>query len=336
MFTNYRNMQDQLIKFFGKNFTEEERFRSYDFIEDYISENVTNWDNSPDTDTVSSDFFDEVKKLDNSQLAFLILHSGYIPEFYSHDSSQETLYSKLIEVLVCEWAIRIGFKDSFVQKQKSNKEDVTIKLDNDVIVCDAKSFRLGRSQGAPNVKDTIKKAAYASWLYQYGTPFEQKGGLITFPSLLDWKNSSEAYKYFTEGDPAIVFMFYEHCSFFLLQGLPPSTLISFMDNYRNVFPASSKSKSIYFEGFVQYVFKDSRKSFNEFMLFADQIIRERVTHTISKIDGFLAETKKSIEEKVKNTDIDKLQNLLIEAEFKNQCNQLMKQLVNIKKFRPHN
>ena len=127
----------------------------------------------------------------NDDFALLVMHSGYIPEFYLPDSSQETLYSKLIESLVCEWARRIGFTDSFLQTQKSNKEDVTIKRRNNVIVCDAKSFRLGRSQAAPNVKDTIKKQAYTTWLDQYNET--KVGGLVTFPSLHDWKKGSEAY-----------------------------------------------------------------------------------------------------------------------------------------------
>ncbi|MCP5170117.1 MAG: HindIII family type II restriction endonuclease [Hahellaceae bacterium] len=82
----------------------------------------------------------------------MIVHSGYIPESYEADSSAETLYSKLIETVVLEWSKRIGFKNSKLPTQKASMEDVSILDDHHVIVCDAKSFRLGRSQGAPNVK----------------------------------------------------------------------------------------------------------------------------------------------------------------------------------------
>ena len=36
--------------------------------------------------------------------------------------------------------------------------------DKNIIVSDTKSFRLSRSQSAPNVKDTIKLADYEKWL----------------------------------------------------------------------------------------------------------------------------------------------------------------------------
>ena len=141
------------------NYTSSQLNNSFDFLENFIKENVKRWDVAPNTTIVESSFSKVIQKMDNNEFCLLLLHTGYIPEFYLPDSSQETLYSKLIESIVCEWAKRIGFKDSYLQTQKSNKEDVTIKDGYSVIVCDAKSFRLGRSQAAPNVKDTIKKQA---------------------------------------------------------------------------------------------------------------------------------------------------------------------------------
>ena len=172
------------------NYTSSQLNNSFDFLENFIKENVKRWDVAPNTTIVESSFSKVIQKMDNNEFCLLLLHTGYIPEFYLPDSSQETLYSKLIESIVCEWAKRIGFKDSYLQTQKSNKEDVTIKDGYSVIVCDAKSFRLGRSQAAPNVKDTIKKQAYTTWLGQYSC--NKIGGLVTFPSLHDWKKGSEA------------------------------------------------------------------------------------------------------------------------------------------------
>ena len=68
----------------------------------------------------------------------------------------------------------MGLNSRFV-KPKSGYEDVTIFLDNNAIVCDAKSFRLGRSQKAPNVKDFIKLQDIRHWLSRYD---KKIGGLL--------------------------------------------------------------------------------------------------------------------------------------------------------------
>ena len=96
--------------------TEENRKLSYDYIETFITKNVVDWSVAPNTDLIESLFSAEIGAMSKKEFAFLVFHSGYIPEFYPHDSSQETLYSKLIESLVCEWAKRIGFTNSYLQK----------------------------------------------------------------------------------------------------------------------------------------------------------------------------------------------------------------------------
>lgn len=319
---------------FGADLNNDARKKSYDFIEDFISENVKDWRKAPDTDALESSFSEKIKKLDNTNLAFLICHSGYIPEFYEHDSSQETLYSKLIESLVCEWAKRVGFTGSFLQKQKSNKEDVTIKKDNKVIVCDAKSFRLGRSQAAPNVKDTIKKAAYESWLDQYDEE-NRIGGLVTFPSLHDWQKGSEAYKYFTEGNPAIMLLFYEQMSFMLLHEYTAEDIISFITDYTKIFPKSSEKKEVYANGLHSRLFDKKKDEYNKFCDLFSSIIKEKVSHTIERIDSHLSESKSSIENEIEKMDAKAIKQIAIDASFHKSCNQLIKQKDNILKFRPH-
>ncbi|MCU0446451.1 MAG: HindIII family type II restriction endonuclease [Microscillaceae bacterium] len=231
-------MKDSFLRFFDKDFSQTERIASYDYLENYISDTVNDWTTAPDTERIALDFAQKIGSLDKNDFAFLLCHAGYIPEFYEHDSSQETLYSKLIEILVCEWAKRVGFKDSSTQKQKASKEDITIQIDNTIIVCDAKSFRLGRSQAAPNVKDTIKKADYEKWQNSYlAEPnesygvFDTIGGLITFPSLHNWKGSSDAYLYATDKHKPIVIIFYEHLAFYYLQGYQQQNLIEILNNY---------------------------------------------------------------------------------------------------------
>jgi len=142
----------------------------------------------PTPDTVKN-FQKYLQDLSDEELAEILSVAGYIPDFYAPDGAEETLFSKLVEVLVGEWAKRIGFLESFLQTAKSSVEDVTIKDKEHVIVCDAKSFRLSRSQASPNVKDVIKEGDYRKWLGNHKDR-EKLGGLITFPSMHDnWSNS---------------------------------------------------------------------------------------------------------------------------------------------------
>lgn len=92
---------------------------------------------------------------DDEKFCKLLSCAGFIPDFYPNDSSEETLFSKLTKVLVAEWADRMGFESNIV-KTKSGYEDINFSIGEKTVVCDAKSFRLGRSQQAPNVKDFLK------------------------------------------------------------------------------------------------------------------------------------------------------------------------------------
>ena len=237
-------MKDDIKSLFDIELSEAQRSESYRFIERFIEENVTDWSSPPNTDAIVKLFWDKLKTLSKGEFAFLLCHSGYIPEFYGHDSSQETLYSKLVEVLVCEWALRLGFDNSIIQTQKASKEDVTIKKDDKVIVSDAKSFRLGRSQGAPNVKDVIKKADYKKWLEHYEEG-ERAGGLLPFPSLHTWSRGSDVFSYCSDHSEPIMFLYYHHLAFMLLQDIGATTVLDILENYEDVFPTTVKNRSNY-------------------------------------------------------------------------------------------
>jgi hypothetical protein len=335
-------MTDKMIKYFGKDFTKDQRIQSYNFIENYISDKVQQWETAPETDKIAADFANILSKMDNMDFSFLLCHSGYIPEFYEHDSSQETLYSKLIEVLICEWAKRVGFKDSAIQKQKASKEDITIQLDNIVIVCDAKSYRLGRSQAAPNVKDTIKKADYEKWQdwwadtephVTYGK-LTSIGGLITFPSLHRWKGSSDAYLYASDKEKPIIILFYEHLAFYLIKKYNQNGLIGIFRDYNEIFPAPSKDQTKYFTSLLRFLFSENWTDFEEYMGIFAFIIKEKVLNTIERISEYLSTSKERIIAEIEAIPVEKLKGYLIESRFENECGQIIKQLENIKKFRP--
>lgn len=312
-------------------YTDEQLILSFDFLENFISTNVSNWDVAPNTTALEQLFSREISRFSNDDFALLLMHTGYIPEIYLPDSSQETLYSKLIESITCEWAKRIGFVDSYLQTQKSNKEDVTIKLGNNVIVCDAKSFRLGRSQAAPNVKDTIKKQAYTTWLEQY--PANQRiGGLVSFPSLHDWQKVSEAYIYFTSDNPPVMFVFYEQMAFMLLNNIKANDIIDFLQSYNKIYPSASKDKTVYWKGFFKFFIANTEeyKNFNNAFL---SIITKKVNYATRKLNDILAAAKSKISNDVDQMSHDELKQMAITAKYNELYGDLERQRDNIIRFR---
>ena len=322
------------------NFTKDYRIASYDYIENFISEKVpdwSKWNNEIGTDEIADAFATKISEMGNKDFEFLTLHCGYIPDYYGKDSSQETLYSKLVEVLVCEWAKRVGFAQSYVQKQKSNKEDITIQLDDYVIVCDAKSFRLGRSQAAPNVKDTIKKQAYSTWLSAYNDK-TQVGGLTTFPSLHDWKKGGEAYMYYTEGNPSIMILFYEFMSFMLHKQISAERLIECLNSYSQIFPHASRDKQVYWDGIVNFfcVTMDEKREFVMYQKEVQKYVVEKSTHSLNKIQELINNAKAEVEKKLSTKSQQEILEIAKTALVDNQCRELYDQVKNIKQFRPYN
>lgn len=323
---------NNISTFFGQEFIEENsRTSYYHFIEDYISKHVPSWDSPPATDIIANNFFKTLKKLNNKQFSFLLCTSGYIPEYYPHDSSQETLYTKLIEVLVCEWALRIGFTESYIQKQKGSKEDVTLVRNGMFVVCDAKSYRLGRSQAAPNVKDTIKKSDFQKWLSEY--PEESRlGGLITFPILHAWKKSSDAYLYCTDKHDPITLLFYHQLAFILLNSQASEKFFTIFSNYNRLFPSPSKDQSRYFRTVNDYLFGEA-PSWHNFDLLSDKLHQERVKKTIKRCEEHLKISLSDITKIAKSIPIEDLMSEYISTRYEGDNKEVIRQIENIKKFR---
>ncbi len=90
---------------------------------------------------------------------------GAIPETYSHDSSEEKLYSKYTDVVIHEAYSYTGF-NSLVLQKRADVADVECVSDNFSFVADAKAFRLSRT--AKNQKD-FKVQAMDGW--KHGKPY---------------------------------------------------------------------------------------------------------------------------------------------------------------------
>lgn len=327
----------EIEKWFGSQFLDEKvRLESYDLLEAFIQEGRHKWKGSAPTERIAKEFDEVIEKMDDASFAFLLCHTGYIPETYEHDSSEETLFSKLVEILVGSWAKRVGFTATTLPTAKSSVEDVTISDGVNLIVCDAKTFRLGRSQKAPNVKDALKQGDILKWLERH--PKEQRlGGLVTFPSQHDWSSGSDVYQYLTDKSSPITLLFYEHLSLMLRVGEAKDHMVSYFKNHGDLFPKTIGKKERNREAYFLILHRElvSRNSddWRGFYPAADFIIRERVTHAIRSLKSHLGEIGDEVKADVAAMAEEDLRKELIQARTALRCERLIRQIDNIARFR---
>ncbi len=84
---------------------------------------------------------------------------GAVPEQYGHDSSEEKLYSKYTDAVVCEALSAIGLRSTMISA-RADAADVQARGRGYSLVADAKAFRLSRT--AKNQKD-FKIQAMDGW-----------------------------------------------------------------------------------------------------------------------------------------------------------------------------
>lgn len=118
-----------------------------------------------DTGRLENELADEIKKQGMQSLLDHIRLCGDIPESYNHDSSEEKLYSKYTDSLLCESFKAIGLK-SLVLTERADAADVEAFAKGYSFVADAKAFRLSRT--AKNQKD-FKVQAMDGW--KRGKPY---------------------------------------------------------------------------------------------------------------------------------------------------------------------
>ena len=122
-------------------------------------------DFSGDFDRLEKELNQDIKKDGIDALLDHLRLSGDIPEQYSHDSSEEKLYSKYTDALLCETFKFLGFR-SVVLTERADAADVDAFAKGYSFVADAKTFRLSRT--AKNQKD-FKVQAMDGW--KRGKPF---------------------------------------------------------------------------------------------------------------------------------------------------------------------
>jgi hypothetical protein len=157
---------------------------------------------------------EDIKKLSDADFIEVIT-SCFIPDLYSGMGKCEKLFTKLTELMVGEWWRRMGGSYNLPTK-KSGTEDVELIYNSISIACDAKVFRLGRSQKAPNVKDFLKLASVKLWIDNLNANYKKSkvsrftiGGLVTYSSLHEWESDSEVYEECTNHATPVVMLPYE-------------------------------------------------------------------------------------------------------------------------------
>ena len=120
---------------------------------------------SDDYTRLEAELTAETKQFGITTLVDHLRLCGNIPESYTHDSSEEKLYSKYTDCLLSLAYRAMGLK-SIVLTERGDAADVEAFADDYSFVADAKAFRLSRT--AKNQKD-FKIAAMHLW--KRGKPF---------------------------------------------------------------------------------------------------------------------------------------------------------------------
>lgn len=294
-----------------------------------------------DHEAVSNSFVQDIhSEMNDERFEKLLIVSGFIPDLYSNDSSEETLFTKLVEGLVSEWAVRIGAKGKLI-KQKASYEDIKITLAGKVVVCDAKSFRLGRSQQAPNAKDFLKLEDIRKWMNRYPTSI---GGLVTYPCKHEWTGKSDIYQYCSTKDAPTVILPYKYLAYLLhyKNNYTPEDLTELWD-YKSLFPQKltknvpGGNKAAYWrviDAAICKITRTTRRQLRIYMRDADALINECVAENLKKIIAIRQEIIDHITESVEiETDVEAMKQRLITYQIDIKTNSLNKIIKRIKKFR---
>ena len=296
----------------------------------YISGRVVNHED------IAEDFLNNIlRKLDNTTFIEQLIFLGYIPDLYANDSSEETLYSKLVEVFLCEWANRMGYVGKYV-KQKSSYEDVNIVVDGRTIVADAKSFRLGRSQQAPNVKDFVKPEDYRKWIARHNN---RLGGLVAYPCTHEWTSRSDAYKYCSSNNMPIVMLPYKLLAFLLNTKVKYKREIDISPlwEYSKIFPSEVNCRTDYWSKMFAEIIKISQtsdKEMREFLGYADSLIHECIRINMRELENIKQTILSNIQSEVdKISSVEELKTYLISCRTDNETKLINVLLDRISKFR---
>lgn len=314
--------------------------KNYFFIQNFVDEIYKN-NTVIDHEDVAKEFQNILRRdFDDNEFCELLIYTGYIPDMYPADSSEETLFSKMVEVMVCEWCNRLGFLSNIL-KQKASYEDVNFIIDDKVIVCDAKSFRLGRSQKAPNVKDFLKLEDMRKWLHRHENKL---GGLVTYPCTHEWTTTSDAYQYCSDKTMPTLMLPYKYLAYLLAyKKCYDNKDLSKLWEYNRIFPqkldrkVKGGNKAAYWDKIDKEIIKvtnTTKREFDAFMNNANDLIIGCMNETLLHMNDIKIAIYNKIKEEVEGIeDVDSLKCELINYRMFNETQYITKCIDRINKYR---
>ncbi|WP_214766225.1 MULTISPECIES: HindIII family type II restriction endonuclease [unclassified Exiguobacterium] len=290
-----------------------------------------------ETSKIAKEFEEHLKTLNDEQLIEYLLYSIYIPDEYKHDSSEETLFTKLIEVLVSYFFKHLGVDSEYIVT-KSGREDVALYFKEnkeEVIVSDVKTFRLGRSQQAPNVKDFVKPSDFATaWASHHKNCF---GGLIVFPRTHEWKKNSQVYTYCSNPIFPILMLSYTHLVLLLKykSRFSKDNLKQLWD-YSNLKTINSDSKSDYWtsvdDKFIS-ILNLSKEEYNSQLSTYEDLVKENIKLIVEEYIQEIEHHAISLEKLATNMDYETVKKEYIKIKTQYDTEGLVKSIANIEKHR---
>jgi len=221
--------------------------------------------------------------------------------------------------------------------EKFRKEDVTYTINGKVVVSDAKSFRLGRSQAAPNVKDAIKRGDYQKWLSAYNAA-NRLGGLITFPSQHDWKTRSDAYSYVSDASDPIMLIFYEHMAYLTVHADDAKArggVASILEDYGAVFPqGASKQRADYWSAMIpRFSQLAASDDLTAFMALVQPVVSDAVQWAETRLTARVEAIRHAAQTEVDALNDHELREQLVASIADRKSVNLLRYLKNIRRFR---
>ena len=186
-----------------------------------------------DTERLERELTGEISEQGIPALIDHVRLCGSIPESYGHDTSEEKLYSKYTDSLLCLSYKSLGLR-SLVLKERADAADVEAFAPGYSFVADAKAFRLSRT--AKNQKD-FKVMAMVGW--QRGKDY----AMVVCPIYQLPNNASQIYQQATTHN--ICIFTYSHLAlllnFSIAQG--PEAAAALLHEIFKVLPATNPTKS---------------------------------------------------------------------------------------------
>ena len=265
----------------------------------------------------------------------------YLPEKYPVNSSQEKLYAKLIETVVAIWSERVGLGSDLVTKN-SGVEDVRIIIGKYAILCDTKTYRLSRSQKAPNVKDFVQMASMAQWISNYNTQKNEVkaiGGLITYTKSHEWNEYSDVYMQCSNMRTPILMLNYQNLALLLhfSEYYEPNDLLILWD-YPNHFPEPTNNRHIYWKTIFNVLTGQLLKDVPDgeilkYSIYMDNFVNDLIKYQYNRLNDYIEDQKYKISQSVEQMSLEELRDKLILSETDRQLSKASKSLEYIKRYR---